>query len=224
MPPLPAVTKVLRHDLRYTIGADSAALTRFFFRYSGGPPTVADFTTMTTALATAFTSFLAPLMSTDYALNAIRLIDLDSATGTELVTTESISGSRSGAQMAAAVCLLENYSIARRYRGGKPRNYFPFGVAGDLGSSDQWGTAFLASANSDIPGYIAAIVSHTFGSITVTQQVNVSYYQGFTTFTTPSGRVKNLSKPRTTPVIDVITATSANLRPGSQRRRNLHSV
>jgi hypothetical protein len=70
-----------------------------------------------------------------------------------------------------------------------------------------WGT-FIAAALTD--GVGVSLVSY----------VNISYYHGSTVFITPSGRARNISTPRATPIVDAILSHTTSQIVASQRRRN----
>jgi hypothetical protein len=119
------------------------------------------------------------------------------------------------------VAVLVNYLISRRYRGGKPRAYLPWGDAGQLTSRQSWSGTFVTAVDSAFSTFYAAVIGLSAGSTTITDHVNVSYYDGFTVVTDPvTHRARNVPTLRGTPIVDVILSFAANPRPGSQRRRN----
>jgi hypothetical protein len=125
--------------------------------------------------------------------------------------------------MAAGVAFLFNFQIARRYRGGKPRVYWPAPNADNLTDEQTWGGTIVTSMHSAIVAVVAALVGAPPGTTTVTGQVNVSYYQGNTVVIDPiTGRARNVSNVRPTPQTDSVVGIVANVKPASQRKRNLH--
>ncbi len=115
--------------------------------------------------------------------------------------------------------------IARRYRGGKPRIYTPYLTQSDLANRSQWATASTTALTTAWLAFITAIKTHALGSATVTGQVNVGYFSGYTLGPAgPGGYRTKIPTPLGTPHVDVITGTTTNLKPASQRRRNLHSA
>jgi hypothetical protein len=113
------------------------------------------------------------------------------------------------------------HQIARRYRGGKPKSFFPWGVVTDFSSPQLWTSAFANSATGDYATFIAAVRAIAAGSTTLSNYVNVSYFSGSTVVINPvTGRARNVPTLRTGgPVVDSIVASTANTRIGSQRRR-----
>lgn len=205
MPPLPPVSKVVRVKMVSSIGTDIDAESRLFFTYTGGPPTGPDLTSLATAIRSAWSTNLASLYPSGFGLQAVHVLDLDSTSGLEGVNTTAVSGTRTGSALPAGSAMLINGKIARRYRGGKPRVYIPFGVTSDLSTPSQWGGTWLSNVTSSFTAFITAVKALSEPSIALSDNVNVSYY---------------LNKIlRTTPAQDAIISWTANPIPGSQRRR-----
>lgn len=223
MPALPPVPQVLQVLLHQGIGSDEEAITKLHFKYTGGPPDNAALNAVASDITSLYTSHLAALAPTNGGLLGVTVTDLTSSTSAQGSDATLVNGTRTGGDLSSATAVLVNYGIARRYRGGKPRSYFPFFTATDMSAVTAWVSGSVTAAQTGVSAFLTAIEALTSGSTALGSQVNVSYFEGFTTFTTPSGRVKNLSKVRTTPVVDSIVSVSVNPKPASQRRRNLHS-
>jgi hypothetical protein len=156
------------------------------------------------------------------------MVDLSSDLGAAGSFPESVIGVRSGAELGADLCLLVNFEVGRRWRGGKPRGYLPLGTADDLETRQTWTSAFLSDVETPVQDLYSQMEGSTFGGCTCVQQVNVSYYGPPNRLITGStGRVRNVStvrgatgSPYTGPAVDNITAVTFNPRLGSQRRRN----
>lgn len=219
MPPLPAVPNVLRSDIDWKIGGDVAASTKLTWRYSGGPPTSTDAQAFASTIWSNVSSIMDLCVAT-VSLEAVKVTDLSSASGGVGIHSAVAVGSRTGDEGPGSLCVLTNYLITRRYRGGKPRSYWPFGVAQDLSTQQTWDSTLLNAISTSLAGFFAAVIGQTQGTTTITDHVNVSYYAGFHVITTPSGRMKNVSNVRTTPIVDTIVSWGPSARPGSQRRRN----
>ena len=131
-----------------------------------------------------------------------------------------------GAVLSGGTALLQNLQIARRYRGGKPRRYWPVMVAADLTTPQEWDITTLATMTTEWQtSYLDVLLGSSYSGTTLADEVNLSYYHGFTLVTNPiTGRGKNVSTPRAVAIApDVITGFVLNSKPASQRRRNLHS-
>lgn len=153
-------------------------------------------------------------------LEGVKVIDLSSSSGALGIHSEVAAGSRTGDEGPGSLCVLTNYLITRRYRGGKPRSYWPWGVAQDLSTQQTWDSTLLNAVSTGLAGLFSSVIGLEEGTTTITDHVNVSYYAGFHVITTPSGRMKNVSTLRTTPVVDTIVSFGTPARPASQRRRN----
>lgn len=223
MPALPFVANVIKITFTFAVGDDTNAQCRFYWGYTGGPPSATDCATLAGSIRAAFNAQLKSQLFTSSSLTSTKVLDLSSATGAQGVDTTSISGTRAGTGLPAGVCTIINLGIARRYRGGKPRIYLPFGVAGDLATLGHWTPAFVTGNAAAWVAFQGAVTGLTSGSTVLTTQKNVSYFQGYNApVTLPSGRVKQTAKVRSSvPTPDTVTGVSMNNKPGSQRRRNL---
>lgn len=220
MPALPPVPNVLRVVLRYKSSNDLDVINRVFFRYTGGAPGNAAMTTFAGSVAAQWASHLAALANTNISLIQTEAVDLTSASGALGVDNTVHAGTRAGEVMPAGTAVLINGDIQRRYRGGKPRTYFPGGVPNDLIDGQNWTAAFLASMTAGWGGFISGVAAAPPAGTTIPAQCFVSYYHGFTVFTGSTGRARNVSTPRPTPIVDDGLNFSVNGRVASQRRRN----
>jgi hypothetical protein len=200
--------------------ADQDIINRFFMTYSGTAPTNAELDTFANSIATTWAAYLAGLFNIESTLVEVIVEDLTSATSAVGSATVGDSGTREGAALGAGVAAVIQFKVARRYRGGHPRMYGQMGVATDLVAANQWSAAFLAATLSAIESFIVAVESLGWSGAGTLQHVNVSYYEGFTNHTYPSGRTRAIPTLRATPVIDPIETYAVNPRLGSQRRRN----
>lgn len=219
MPALPNVPNVLRIQLGYSIGSDVTNLSNLFWRYSGTPPNNSVLSTFATTLAAVWGSDMAGMCDTTRHLTSVAITDLTTPTSGNVAVTASVAGTRTGPPMTANTCALVNYTVARRYRGGKPRNYLPCGVFSDEATPQTWQSSFITSLTTNWGNFLSYIVANPPSGVSTMQHVNVSYYSGFTVFTTPSGRAKNIPTLRPSPLVDSITGFVVNPKFGSQRRR-----
>lgn len=221
MPALPPAPKTLRVTLKWHLGEDLTAINRFFLRYTGGPPSAADCVTLATAVHVSAVTNLIPLLQTASKLEEVDVQDLDTLSGAFGTHIAEVAGTRAG-ELPADAAVLMNMHLPRRYRGGKPRTYWPFGVAGDLADPQTWSAGALAAFQTGIFAFFGAVAAMTAGTTVTTGWRNVSYYQSFTLVVNPiTGRGKNVSKPRLAPVIDEVITATINTHVASQRRRTL---
>jgi hypothetical protein len=221
LPARPFVNKVVQIGLnQLLLSATRDIINRLFVAYTGTAPTNAQLDTFSTAISGIWSSNMKSLFNEDHELTSVTTEDLTSATGAVGIDTTTVSGTRAGATLSAASSVVCSHSIARRYRGGHPRTYFAAGVAADLFTLNLWEPSFLtavATAFSTFVGDLESLGWTGSGGLTL---VNVSYYEGFTNHTYPSGRTRPIPNLRATPVVDAITTTVIRQSVGSQRRRN----
>ena len=225
MPPLANQPNVLRLDMFWQIGIELDGLTRSHWLYSGTAPTNANCISFATGALAAVVGQMIPYVASENAILGCVVTDLttpSSGTGGDFATTP---GSRAGAPLPAEVAFLLNKHIARRYRGGKPRSYLPYGTDADVLHPDHWEAAALANFTSSwATGFVPVFKALTFGGCIITEEVSISQYAGFnTTGPDTQGRFKYPPKPRAVAIApDAITSYSGNPKMGSQRRRQQH--
>lgn len=193
---------------------------RFFIGYSGTIPTAAQLNTFATQFQGSVASHWAPMQAVNVIYNLFEVTDLSSTTGAIGSSSTSTPGTRTGSGTAANVCTLMNFHVARRYRGGKPRVYIPWGTSTDVTSPTNWTPTFISAATAAWSALISDLTVVPWSGATISGQVNVSYYEGFKAFEEPSGRYKNIPQLRPGgPVKDAITSVACNPKFGTQRRR-----
>lgn len=222
MPSLPAVPGVLRAQLKWSDSEDLNVTTTLFFSYSGGAPsdaaTLALATDILVAMEACSTQWLVSVQLTE-----CEVTDLSSDEGAQASFSGTTAGSVGGQVLAGGTCLVANYTISRRYRGGKPRSYLPWGSASTLENAQQWDADFLSDCRSKLDTFFATCIGSTSGGCTITNQVNVSYYNGSTAVIVGSAgseRGKTIPTRRAVPLVNAVTSRAILGRPGSQRRRN----
>jgi hypothetical protein len=220
MTPLPPVASTLRARLQWSDSADIDCFNNLYFRYSGTDMSEANAVALA---ADVFADFAAldALWIADTQLTGVVVTDLDVESGAQGEHDGSVAGTNTGNPLTGASAVVIGGQIARRYRGGKPRNYFPWGSASDLVTRQSWTGAYLSLVATNFASCIATIIGTTEGPITITNHVNVSYYSGSTGHVTPDGN-RGYTTPirRAVPVTDIINGSTVRTAPGSQRRRN----
>ncbi len=221
MPPLPVVPKVLKLVTHFSGGGDNDILNRWYMSYTGTAPTNGDLDAFCADIDTAMNAHIKPLQAASIDYTGSDAEDLSSPTGAVGISGNGYTGSRSGTGPGVATCFVIKKKIARRYRGGHPRLYLVCGTVADFSDINTWGTAFGASVVAGWAAVIADLQAVPWSGGGTLDDVNVSYFEGFTNVTRPSGRMDSVPKLRVGgPVVDPITAYTANLQMGSQRRRN----
>lgn len=206
--------------MHFKYGNDSNVITRFFLHYSGTAPANADLVTFAQGIAGQYGTNLKALAHPDVTLVSVTCTDLTSSSGAIGVYASGTVGTRTGSPLTANAALIISYQIARRYRGGHPRGYWPFGIAADISTEQTWGSTFLTTAKTDIDAFINAILAAGWTGAGTLTHVNVSYYSGFTVVTNPvTHRARNAPTLRGTPITDLVVARVPQALVGSQRRR-----
>lgn len=224
MPALPDQPNVLRIDHDFSIGSDASALVRWHYTYSGGAPSDANCVSLAASIYAAWVTACIALLGDDNYIDGVRVTDLTSPTSGQGVHTASTVGTRSGDPLPAGAAVLVNMPIGRRYRGGKPRSYWPFFTGSDLASPQTWLSGSVTAVAGALEAYDGALESLTAGTTDLAALVSISYYEGFTIRPTPpiaGVRAKNIPTPRSVAIApDVILALNVSGRVASQRRRN----
>lgn len=219
MPAMAPVPGVLKYRFFHVIGADTNATAHLFLR-TVTPPTQAQAQSAADAASSAWATNFAPLMAIQWSLREVTVTDLSSATGPVGINTTTHAGSRATPANPAGLCAILNIPVPRRYRGGKPRVYWPFGVSTDLATPQTWSTAFLTSANNAWVAFATAVIANLTTWAPSAGLVSVSYYSGHQWLPDQNGNYHRVPTPRATPLVDVVTANATfNTVLGSQRRR-----
>jgi hypothetical protein len=222
MPALPNVNKVVRVTVQHVYANDLDVISRFFVHYSGSTPDETDILTLADNVIAAWSANLITLCSTSVALATVECVDLSSDTGAGAEAADAVEGTRSGDFLSANDCAVVGYGIRRRYRGGHPRGYWPFGVEQDLVSPQAWKVDFLADVSEGIGGFFTDVVAGGWGAAGTLLHKNVSYYRDFNVVIDPqTGRARNVPTPRGSAVTDDVVTYLPRARVGSQRRRLL---
>lgn len=205
MPPLPSVPNCLKYTQNWQIGNNLKAASIFHFLYSGGPPNAAACAGLAATFQAAMVTTFKAQMPGTTSIGQATVLDLASTSGAQGAGGTVTAGTRAGTEFPANVAMVVNHTIARRYRGGKPRTYLPTGVATDNLTAGLWTSGIVTGLTTDYATFITDCLAATSGGVSITEYVNVSYYLN--------------NALRATPVVDVITASQCRTRIGSQRRR-----
>jgi hypothetical protein len=114
---------------------------------------------------------------------------------------------------------LVNYPIKRRYRGGKPRSYYPWGTITDLAGPDKWTAAFQTEAKEHLTAWVLGSVSIASEGFHFGNPQVVSYYSGGEWKPTSSGGYVWKPHLRAEPLVEQPTDYLINPIPGTQRTR-----
>lgn len=224
MAPLPPAANVLAVNFKFTYGLDLDVQTKFFVGFTGASTdsNVANYVNHQIANA----PFVMAVAHPDVELIEVTATDLTSDTSPQASAPASVPGTATGNPLPAQTCVLLNQTITRRYRGGKPRKYLPWGVQEDLLDPQTWKNASLGNFGAAFNSLQTALL---FPQDTLNPHslVNVSYYKGSLATTTTEvvdgihyDRGHTFPQKRTDAAqVDTIVSTIVNHKPGSQRRR-----
>lgn len=216
--PLPA-SPCVKVRLDYLNSDNSLAGSRFYLSYSGAAPSAANLDTLATDIAGFWNTYFAALVSTNWSLREIDILDIATDDGASGSWTGTHNGGDSSGPLPSQIATNVEYDIARRYRGGKPRMYLPAPGSDKLETPATWTTDFIGAVNTAMTDFIAAIAATDVGSMGTLAHVNLSYYKGFTNITNSSGRERAVPTYRATAVVDPVSGYATKGLLSSQRRR-----
>jgi hypothetical protein len=205
VPPLPVVPGVTKHEFLWTQAGIPAANV-FHSAYTGGPPDTSDLEALATAINT---DWWASPQRADYPSTTVfvghRITDLSSDSGAVGEVAVGTPGTAEDDPISAQACVLINHTIARRYRGGHPRTYFPPPAWGGLATPSTWDAGIISDFTAAWLDIVGALTGFSSGTTDWTGVVSVSY--------------RTANAPRVDPVVDPIVGSSVNGRVCTQRRR-----
>ena len=218
---LPPAAHVLKVQLKWTVGVDVSCFNVLHFNYAGSAPNNTDCNNIATAVDAGVAAGLTLSQHPTTILTEVLVTDLTSPTsgfGTHVGTRAGTAG---GGPLPANTAVLVNYAIQRRYRGGKPRSYFPMGTDTDLQDAQTWTSAAQTNFYNHFQASLAAWFAITWPGGNITGLVSLSYVESHTWSQNnpPNGPWKSHPVYRATPIADPITASSVNKSVGTQRRR-----
>lgn len=203
---LPNVPGIVKLQYFFTLGTDSNVMTHLFFGAPGGGaypgPDLQGFVNLAHS---SYVTNLKSLHTNQTILTKIVVTDLHDPSTIQYQWAGSEPGTRSLGPPSAQVAVIQNMKLARRYRGGHPRVYWPWGNNGDISSPQSWSASFVGLCQTGINNYVAALQAYSSTALNAPQLSNVSYWH--------AGAL------RATPVVDVVLSSVINPIPGTQRRR-----
>lgn len=221
--PSPPVVAAVRVKLDYLNSDGFLGGSRFYLSYPGSAPSPANCVTLANDVVTQWGAHIMPIISSHWTLNEVDVLDLSSTSGNSGQSTTTAAGGAADPAPPANVAVNVEFGIARRYRGGKPRMYFPTTNNANLNDQSHWTPGFVTTFNSDVLACFTAIEALTIGSMGSLQHVNISFFHGHNT-STPPWRGPGFKYPplyRVTPQVDNVESYITKAVVGSQRRRRL---
>lgn len=213
MPPLPVVPGVIKLVIGTTLSGGEVE-NILHVSYSGAVPSSSTLSTWLTAAFIPPTQTLYDGQSSTTCIGvSVEATDLSSDTGAVATEPLDVTGVRTGDFAPASAAVVASWTINRRYRGGHPRTYFPFGTAGtyEALSAKLWDTGFIGAVGTAINTWTGAWYGTIEAGTTFNNLVSVSYVDKNLNPTPPYRRV--------TPVVDDIVGVVVKQRICTQRRR-----
>jgi len=221
VPELPLVPSVVRLVFKWTVGQDLSCFNILHWKYSGGPPDNSACVLIAQTVDGQVAAGLTLSQHPSVILTEVTCTDLASKSGGFGQFLANRPGTAGGGPLPANTAVLVNYGIQRRYRGGKPRTYWPMGTDTDLQDPQTWTAAaranFLTHHNATVNG----ISNIAYAGGNLSQQVSVSYvdHHVWDQNNPPSGPWKSHPVYRDTGLVDVLTSHTINPSVGTMRRR-----
>src|SRR5262245_23053982 len=175
-----------------------------FLQYTGNAPIAGDLNSISVQAGNAWNASFAGLVNTSAALTEVICQDLASDMGQQGNAVVNHVGTRAGALIPVNVACVLSWHIARRYRGGHPRSYAPFGVGADVSAGHLWNTGAQQAFQSGANAFLTAMNAITIGGSSYFL-INVSYHTAHAL--------------RPVPTRDPILSVSVDDRIDTQRRR-----
>jgi hypothetical protein len=226
VPALPNQPNILKVQYKFTVGEDLGALCRRYLHYSGAAPSPSTCAAIAAAIYASWVTQFQALLNAANAITEVLVTDLSTPTAGFGTHSAITNGGEVSLPVPSGAALLENLGIPRRYRGGKPRIYWPLFSASDLQDATTWKAASLTAAQLAEQLHVNDMFAIAIAGTTIDGLRSISYYNGFTPVLNPiTGRTRDVPKVRAAAIApDVVGTFSFNRKVASQRRRNLHSA
>jgi len=216
--PLPDVP-CLRARMIWSYGGGTELGCRLFLKYTGGPPSPSDCDSIAADIEAAYVAHLAALVSQYIDLVEVDVLDIASYAGSSGAWDGSTAGLRDGPTLPKQIAFNLQYLISRRYRGGKPKGYWPFGINSDQADPATFSSGLVSAVGTAFPAFVTALASIVEGTTAIGGHVNLSYKHLFTNVANSSGREHAVPTYRATALHDDITGYRGHAEMSSQRRR-----
>jgi hypothetical protein len=218
--PLPSPGKVLKVQFVYSLGpANNSAMNVFHFGYTGGPPGASDLVTLAGLFGTNLPAYFSTNWPATTHLNEIICTDLSSVSGFSGASTQNTVGAGPSAGETANQCMVIQFLVPARYRGGHPRIYLPGPSTPNLNDATSWTSTVAAAQATNWGTYMATMSNKTAGSTVLGSHVAVSYYQGGTWAQDQHGNYHRVPTKRNPPLVLTVSGYVGKTRVGSQRKR-----
>lgn len=210
LPPINAVKMVFKGLLN-----GLPCNTQHHIEYGGTAPTVSDLNTWAGSIADTpphpWKFYLNTFFSHDFTLTEIDIVDLSSSSGAVGLATYSVVGGDTFPAPTNAASVLTNWKIARRYRGGHPKTFWPPFGDDNVQDALHWKSAQITSFAAQLFPFWAAVNALAPSGMLPVTLASISYFDKTTVPTPPH--------LRTSPVVDLIIGETTPTKIATQRRR-----
>jgi hypothetical protein len=171
-------------------------------------------------IAAAWNTHCSPWQNENTTLTTVDGVDLSSTSGASATAVVSHAGNLTTAPVDNAIAAIIKYEIDRRYRGGKPKMYFPGADTSMVADVAHWTTAAVNGLATAFNAFNGALTALTVSGTALDGLWNISFYQGFTSAQNPvTHRWRNIPSYRAVPLQDAVNSFTVDALMGSQKRR-----
>lgn len=191
------------------------------FNSVAGPSTAQMATSAANIRAAMAAEGWASLLSNNRIYKQIVVHDLKNPSTVDGTHSVDLDGTRTGAELDQSAAVACSFDPDRRYRGGRPKSFAPWGVAGDLTNSQQWGSSFLASCEAAWTNLLIELAATDSGGAGIDALACI-FRTGppYTVISNPGNtRSHSIGTQLDPPLVVGSLGVTAMPRVGSQRRR-----
>ncbi len=204
MAPRPPIEHVVKVEVLWTQSAVHAA-NILHCGYTSSPPAASDLASLASAVHLSLKAHMQAWYTPDTICTEVICTDLSSDTGNVGSDGTGWAGTSEGDPLSAGSAVLVNWQQARRYRGGKPRTYWPAGPSSILETASSLTSDAITVITNSMNALNYAVDGQEFGALITTVLGCVSYTDG--------------KAPRVAPVWEPFTGFSVGTLIRTQRRR-----
>lgn len=212
--PIAGVLKV-EQTYQFAGGAQMANILHYSYVHSGGGlPSQSDVDGLAGSYATEWEAVMMPKVNGDITYTGTKITPLDNSGTNVGFHTSSAAGGKTGQTVPASAAVIASYGIGTRWRGGRPKTYYPAMGGQQLDTPSAWHQSDIDDYLAGLDTVSAYVDGLTVGSTAIGQQGCVSYV-----WTTDVDGVPTPGEIRDPPVFFPFTSLTLRLDIGSQRRR-----
>lgn len=162
---------MLKVQLQYSFDFHDPLALNTFYCYGAGVEgaTAAELDDFTAAVGTEWsTAGLEGYMSSTHSLLNVWCADWSGPTGNEGLSLINTPGDEGGAALTAQACVLVNFEVPLRYRGGHPRLYMPLGTVDSMSTPILWLSDFVSNLQGAFNTFFSWVNEQEIGGSPIT--------------------------------------------------------